>query len=592
MKNSPQISRIKKEVRLDVLSVVPGLAMGPAYHFRKFSFEIDDLNYPVESIQGEIERFRLACAKTSELLKKTKQLSSVIYDEQFLEIFESQIALLEDRIFLKEIETLIREKKHSAAFAVFSVFREKMNHFMGLENDYFRERSLDIQDLKHKILHAIFGLGTEYQISIPSIIFAEYLSPSDTIHFSRNLILGFVTDTGGKTSHAAILARALNLPYVINNQNLSRIVQTEDFVIVDAYSGQMIINPTPKTIESYRELKKKYTDIDLALKEEASLPARTLDGIEVEVMANVEFLNEIPDSHSHGAHGIGLLRTEGIFLEKDGLPDEEEQYQIYRRVSEEMVDKPVILRSLDAGGDKVLKDLNQPAEQNPFLGWRAIRFCLDERDVFKTQLRAILRANVNGNLKLLLPMVSCLREINETKNILEQIKSELRNEGQKFNENLELGIMIEIPAAAIMSDIFAREVDFLSFGTNDLTQYTLAVDRTNQQIARLFNDMHPAILRLMQMTIKNASHLNKEISICGELAANPHAVPVLLGLGLRKLSMSPFMIPRIKKIIRSFKVSDCESFVNRLLTFPSGLQIIEETKKFFTDKISNKELLI
>jgi len=587
-----KLKRKKKEVRLEVLSVVPGLAMGPAYQFRKFSFEIDDLNYPIESIEGEIERFQQACIKTANILKKTKQLSSVIYDDQFLEIFESQIALLEDQIFLNEIEIFIREKRHSAAFAVFTVFREKMDYFMGLDNEYFRERSLDIQDLKHKILHAIFGVGTEYQISIPSVIFAEYLSPSDTIHFSRNLILGFVTDTGGKTSHAAILARSLNLPYVINNQSLSKIVQNEDFVIIDAYSGQMIINPTPKTIKSYKELKKKYIDIDLALKEEASLPARSLDGVEIEVFANVEFLNELADSHSCGSNGIGLFRTEGIFLEKDGLPDEEEQYQIYKRVSEEMVDKPVILRSLDAGGDKVLKDIDQPVEQNPFLGWRAIRFCLDERDVFKTQLRAILRANINGNLKLLLPMVSCLKEIEETKTILEQVRCDLRVAGKEFREEIDLGIMIEIPAAALMSDIFAKEVEFLSLGTNDLTQYTLAVDRTNQKIAKLFNDMHPAILRLMQITIKNAHHLNKEISICGELAANPIALPVLIGLGLRKLSMSPFMIPRIKKIIRSFTVSECESFVDHLLTLPSAIRIVEETKQFFNTKISNKDLLI
>ncbi len=546
MKNK-QIRHVKKEVRLEVLSVVPGLAMGPAYHFRKLSFEIDDLNYPIDSIEGEIERFQHACIKTANFLKKTKQLSSAIYDEQFLEIFESQIALLEDQIFLKEIENFIRENKNSAAFAVFTVFREKMDYFMGLDNEYFRERSMDIQDLKHKILHAIFGVGTEYQISIPSVIFAEYLSPSDTIHFNRNLILGFVTDTGGKTSHAAILARSLNLPYVINNQSLSKIVQTDDFVIIDAYSGQMIVNPTPKTIESYKVLKKKYIDIDLTLKEEAGLPARSLDGVEIDVLANVEFLNELPDVHSHGSNGIGLFRTEGIFLEKDGLPNEEEQYQIYKRVSEEMGEKPVILRSLDAGGDKVLKDIDQPEEQNPFLGWRAIRFCLDERDIFKTQLRAILRANISGNLKLLLPMVSCLREIKESKKILEEVKNELRRNGSEFREKIELGIMIEIPAAAIMSDIFAQEVDFLSFGTNDLTQYTLAVDRTNQKIARLFNDMHPAILRLMQMTINNAHNLNKEISICGELAANPTAIPVLIGLGLRKTEYESFYDSQDKK---------------------------------------------
>ena len=592
MTNKASKKSVKKQVMLDVVPIISGMAMGPAYSFRKMSFTINELDYPIESIDAEIERFRLACQKTLALLIKTKELSSTVYDDQFLEIFESQIALLDDRIFLSEIETHIRDKKSSAAMAVFTVFREKMDYFMGLQNEYFRERAMDIQDLKHKILHAIFGVGTEYQISVPSIIFADYLSPSDTVHFNRNLILGFVTDTGGRTSHAAIVARSLNLPYVINNQALSKIVKADDFIILDAHAGHIIINPAEKTVDSYNKLKKKYTRIDLELKKESSLPTVTQDGVPIEVSANVEFLNELAEAQSCGAQGIGLFRTEGIFLEKEGLPDEEEQYQVYRRASEELKDQTVIIRSLDAGGDKILKELDQPVEHNPFLGWRAIRFCLDEKEIFKTQLRAILRANINNNLKLLLPMVSCLREIHETKSVLEEVRHSLKKENIPFNNKIDLGIMIEIPSAALMSDVFAREVEFLSFGTNDLTQYTLAVDRTNQKIARYFNDMHPAILRLMQLTIKNARILKKEISICGEMAANPEAIPLLLGLGLRKLSISPNAIPRIKKIIRMLDAAACKSFVDRVITLPSAPEIQNEAKNFIKENIADKDLLI
>jgi len=592
MTNKSNTKNVKRQVMLDVVPIVAGMAMGPAYQFRKLSFTVNELDYPIESINAEIERFRLACHKTLTLLSKTKELSSAVYDDQFLEIFESQIALLDDDIFLSEIEAHIRDKKSSAAMAVFTVFREKMDYFMSLQNEYFRERAMDIQDLKYKILHAIFGVGTEYQISVPSVIFADYLSPSDTVHFNRNLILGFVTDTGGRTSHAAIVARSLNLPYVINNQALSKIVQADDFIILDAHAGHVVINPTEKTIGSYKKLKKKYTHIVQELKKESGLPTVTRDGIPIEISANVEFLNELAEAQSCGAQGIGLFRTEGIFLEKEGLPDEEEQYQVYRRASEELKDQTVIIRSLDAGGDKILKDLDQPVEQNPFLGWRAIRFCLDEKEIFKTQLRALLRANINNNLKLLLPMVSCLREIQETKSVLDEVRRALKQEGIPFNTNIELGIMIEIPSAALMSDVFAREVDFISFGTNDLTQYTLAVDRTNQKIARYFNDLHPAVLRLMQLTIKNARALRKEISICGEMAANPEAIPILLGMGLRKLSISPNAIPRIKKIIRLLDAAACEKFANRVITLPSAPEIQEEAKKFIEEKIADEDLLI
>lgn len=582
----------QKEVSLEAVPIVPGMAMGPVFQFRRLSFNIEDLDYDINSVKTEIHRFRSACKKTAQMLRKTQEMSSTIYDDQFREIFESQVALIEDNIFLQEIENRITQNQCSAAYAVFTVFHEKMDHFMSMENEYFRDRALDIQDLKHKILHAIFGIGTEYQISVPSVIFADYLSPSDTIHFNRNLILAIVTDTGGKTSHAAIVARSLNLPYVINDKNLSKIVQQKDFVIIDSYVGRVIINPLEKTLQSYRKLKKKYTTIESKLKKESALPATTIDGVNVDVYANVEFLHEISDVISSGASGIGLFRTEGIFLEKDKLPGEEEQYQIYRRFSEEMQGMPILLRTLDAGGDKILRDIDHPQEQNPFLGWRAIRFCIDEKDIFKTQLRAILRANILGNIQILIPMISCLGEIRETKKIIEEVSQELLSEGKEFFPDTEMGIMVEIPSAALMSDMFAREVDFMSIGTNDLTQYTLAVDRTNQKIARLFNDMHPAVLRLMQITIINARKNGIEVSLCGEMAANPEAIPVLLGLGLRKLSISPFMIPRIKKVIRMCNISECEALVEQLLTLPSFLEVDEKAQLFYNSKVSNSNLLL
>jgi phosphoenolpyruvate-protein phosphotransferase len=308
-------------------------------------------------------------------------------------------------------------------------------------------------------------------------------------------------------------------------------------------------------------------------------------------MANVEFYHELEEASAVGAHGIGLFRTEGIFLGREGLPDEEEQYQVYRKFSERLGDLPLILRTIDTGGDKVISELEGFEELNPFLGWRGIRFCLAEPEIFKTQLRAVLRANVNKNIKILIPMISCLREIEQTKILIEEAKGELRQRGSDFHPHIEIGIMIETPSAVIMLDLFASQVDFLSIGTNDLTQYTLAVDRTNSKISNLFSDMHPAVLRLMQKTLQTTSQKRIDISICGEMAGNPQAIPILLGLGLRTLSLNPYAIPKIKKIIRSLSIVACEQLVKELLTLPTAIDVELKAGEFFQTNVPASEIL-
>jgi phosphotransferase system enzyme I (PtsI) len=575
----------KTESVFDALCVSPGMAMGPAFHFRKMAFELDDLNYNVSDIDHEIHVFKNACQATIDQLRETQSLSQHLYGEEFVEIFESQIVFLEDQILLAEIEEMIRTEVCSAAYAVFNVFHAKREHFLNLENEYFRDRAIDLLDLKQKLLHTIFGVGTEYQLTVPSVVFAESLSPSDTVHFNRNLILGFVTDTGGRTSHVSIIAQSMQVPYMINDHHLARNCPSGETVILDGYDKKIIFNPSKKTVAGFHTRKKQKAEIRDHLISESALPTETVDKIAVEVHANVEFLQEVKKVKEFNAAGIGLFRTEGIFLEKASLPEEEEQYQIYRKFSVAMKEQPIILRTVDVGGDKLVKNVGAEDEMNPFLGWRAIRFCIDEPDIFKMQLRAILRANVNGNIKIMLPMVSCVEEIRITRKLIEESQEELAAAGTKYYPNPSIGVMIETPSAALMSDVLLEEVDFASIGSNDLTQYTLAVDRTNMKIARLFNDLHPAVLRLMKTTIDNGNKLGKEISLCGEMAGNPLALPVLLGLGFRKLSVSPYLIPKVKKIIRSLEITDCRALVGEVVLLGTAREVENQCRKFLKNKL-------
>ncbi len=584
-------NKIKQtEFKAECLS--PGIAIGPALVFNKISMNLDELNYKISDIGKELEMFNRACSDTIENIRRTKKLSKKIYQKQFDEIFDGQIAILEDKIFLDEIKQKIKKKKKTAAFAIRNVFQSKKEHFLNLDNEYFRDRALDIGDLKQKLLYAIFGVSTDYQLSVPSIIFADVLTPSDTIHFNRNLILGFVTDTGGRTSHASIMAKSLHIPSVVNTENLSKIIKTGDFVIIDGYSGKIYVNPVQKTIDKCLKKKKQFDEYHSSLLAESQLPAVTKDNVEIKLLANVEFIDELREVKINGGSGIGLYRTEGLYFEQGELPSEEIQYKLYKKFSMKMGDQTVIIRTFDAGGDKIFKDLNSAPENNPFLGWRGIRVCLDETELFKTQLRAIYRANVNGNMKILLPMICCIRELQLAKNIIAEVKGELNRKKIKHFPETEIGIMVETPAVALMADVFMDEVDFFSIGTNDLTQYTLAVDRTNTKISKLFNDLHPAVLRLVNNTIKTCGKHNKEVSICGEIAGNPIAVAVLIGLGVRILSISPVLIPKIKKIIREVTISESEKLVKNIFRCGNALEVKEKATRFFNNRISEKKYLM
>jgi phosphoenolpyruvate-protein phosphotransferase (PTS system enzyme I) len=583
--------KIKKQSEFDALSLSPGIAMGPSFLFRRFTIDLDEYDYKVTDITKEINIFSKACESTRKNLLYTQQLSKKLYEGEFSDVFESQVAILEDTIFLQEIENDIKNGKKSAAVAISEIFKKKKEHFLNLDNEYFRDRALDIADLKQKLLHEIFGIGTDYQLSVPSIIFAEMLTPSDTIHFNRNLILGFVTDTGGKTSHASIMAKSLHIPSVVNSDNLSKLIKSGDYLILDGYAGKIYVNPSQENIDECIERKSKFEDHRAGLVKESKLPSKTIDNEKIKVYANVEFFDELDEVNSNGGEGIGLFRTEGLFFERDEIPSEEEQYVLYKKFADKLKDQPIILRTVDAGGDKLIKDINRAQENNPFLGWRGIRVYIDEPELFKNQLRAIMRSNLHGNVKILLPMVSCIRELFKAKEIIEEVKIQLKKDKIKFNPDTELGIMIETPAAAMMIDIYLNEVDFFSIGTNDLTQYTLAVDRTNMKIAKLFNDTHPAVLRLIKNVVEFCNKNNKEVSVCGELAGNPKAIAILLGMGVRILSVSPILIPEIKKIIRSLSLGDCKNLADTVLCCNDALEVNEKANKFFEDKIPGYEYL-
>lgn len=586
------MNKSSRQSEIDALILSPGIAMGPAFLFRRIAIDIEEYNYIVTDVEKEINIFHKACNSSKENLIYTKQLSAKLYGDQFSEILESQVAILDDNIFLQEIENEIKDEKRSAAVAISNVFKKKKEYFLNLDNEYFRDRALDIADLKQKLLLEIFGIGTDYQLSVPSIIFSETLTPSDTVLFNRNLILGFVTDTGGKTSHASIMAKSLHIPSVVNNESLSKIIKSDDYVIIDGYIGKIYINPSQMTIDECITRKSKFEDHRAVLLQETNLPCLTTDNEKVKIYANVEFFDELNEVQINGGEGIGLFRTEGLFFEHESIPSEEEQYLLYRKFSEKLKDLPIILRTVDAGGDKLIKDLNQPQENNPFLGWRGIRVCLDEPEIFISQLRAILRSNMEGNIKILIPMISCIRELRKAKEIIEQVKNQLKKEEIQFNSNTQLGIMIETPAAAMMADIYMKEVDFLSIGTNDLTQYTLAVDRTNMKISKLFNDMHPAVLRFIKNVVEISNHNTKEISVCGELAGNPRAIAILLGLGVRILSVSPILIPEIKKIVRSISIKDCKILIDDILCSEDAFEVNEKANNFFEEKIPNYKYLV
>jgi len=496
--------RILREIKLTGIPTSPGIAMGPIYIFRPFQLNISELEGTVDNVERELELFDNAIEKVLRQLDNAQKSSEAYYKDQFSEIFESQKAFLKDSVLINEIKQEIVRSKCSAAFAISKILSEKSEHFINLESQYFRERAYDIIDLKQKLVNALLGIDVDYQLSTPAIVVAEMLSPADTVNFNRNFILGFLTDKGGRTSHAAIMARGLRIPAVVNRYNLSQVLHEDDYLILDGFTGAIIINPTEETKKEYEARQLAFKKFEERLYQEIDQPTITQDNVHIELLANIEFVHEVNDARINKAEGIGLFRTESFFIEKKAMPNEEQQFQYYKQVVEQMNGHEVTIRVLDLGGDKIIPQQEESNELNPFLGWRAIRFLLDRPTIFKTQLRAILRASAFGKVKVLIPMISAVEEVKKTLQLLEEVKSALKADHIPFDEGIEIGVMIETPAAAMMADLLAQYVDFFSIGTNDLTQYVLAIDRTNEKVSKYFSTFNPAVLHFVERTIQAA----------------------------------------------------------------------------------------
>ncbi len=590
MKNNKS-KKIRREIVLKGLPTSPGIGIGPAYIFRPFQINISELEARVEDVEQEIRLFDNAIRKVMKQLETAQRSSELYYQDQFSEIFESQKAFLQDSVLINEIKQEIQRSHCSAAQAVSKVLSEKSEYFINLENRYFRERAYDIIDLKQKLVNALLGIDVDYQLSSPAIVVAEMLSPADTVNFNRNLILGFLTDKGGRTSHAAIMARGLRIPAVVNRYNLSQILHDDDYLILDGFTGAIIINPTEETRNKYEQKKEEFEAFEKRLFLEIEQPTVTKDNCRVHLLANIEFAHEVSDARINQAEGIGLFRTESLFIEKQTMPSEEQQFHYYKQVVEQMEGKEVTIRVLDLGGDKLLPSHEYHLEMNPFLGWRAIRFLLDRPNIFKTQLRAILRASAFGKVQILIPMVSSVDEVLKVKEILSDVQASLKSEKIPFDPHIKLGVMIETPAAAILAETLANYVDFFSIGTNDLTQYVLAMDRTNEMVSKNFNTFNPAVLNFVERSIKAAQKKGIEVTLCGEFAAIPEAIPLLLGMGLRHFSMNPFSIAGAKKIIRSLSLRECKALYRKVKKMHTTQEIERECLHFVEQKIEDLEYL-
>ena len=558
------------------IPVSPGVAMGRVLVLhREDFFSVPEARIQMSDIPNEIARFEEALTKTrAELLSIRRKISDEIGHEHS-DIFNAHLLILEDRTLIEDVIHKIKEEKTVVEYAFSAVIQRYFHAFLQIDDEYLRERVSDIRDIGRRILKNLMGHEKDIlsDLKDPVIVIAHDLSPSDTATMDKKNVIAFATDIGGPTSHTAIMARSLEIPAIVGLDRVSKEVVNGDMVIVDGTKGDIIIDPDLDTIDKFTKEEKRLSELITELDKLKTLPAQTTDGHRVMLAANIEFPDEIPSVLAHGAEGIGLYRTEYFYLNRLDLPLEDEQYEAYKTVAEKMNPQSVVIRTLDLGGDKFLSSLDFPREMNPFLGWRAIRFCLTHVHIFKAQLRAVLRASAHGNLKIMFPMISSLTELQQAKKILLEVQADLKQAGIPFDEKIPVGAMIEIPSAALISDILAKECNFFSIGSNDLIQYSLAVDRGNEKIAYLYEPTHPAILKLIHQVIQNAKHAGIESSICGEMGGDPLAALLLIGLGIDSISASAFVLPKVKQAIRLVSHSLLKDIAAKSLTFSTGKEV-------------------
>jgi phosphoenolpyruvate-protein phosphotransferase (PTS system enzyme I) len=568
-------------IELKGIAASPGIAIGRTFFLDKEEFAVKKHEIDKNDVKSEIARLDEAIDKSRlELIEIKKRITGSV-GRKNAKIFDAHLLLFKDPLFIGKIHNRIRKELLGAEYSVWITTEELSKIFLQSGDSLVSERAVDIHDVSRRVLRNLLGRARKILASLEEevVVVAADLAPSDTAQMRKERVTAFVTDMGGRTSHVAIMARSLEIPAVVGLKEITERVEPGDLLIVDGDTGTVIVNPSGEVLSRYEEEKKEISILKKELTKLKDVSARTIDGCEIKLLANIEVPEEAESAIQHGAQGVGLYRTEFLYLNRYDLPGEEEQFEAYKHVASLMKSYPVIIRTLDLGGDKFLSHFNLAPEINPSLGCRGIRLCLERTDIFKVHLRAILRASVFGNLKIMYPLISGIEELRRANQILEEVKQELVSGGIDFNRNMDVGIMVEVPSAAITSDLLAKECKFFSLGTNDLIQYSLAIDRVNEKIAYLYEPLHPGVLRLIKGVIDTAHSAGINIGMCGEMAGDPLFIKVLIGMGLNEFSMSSISIPTIKEIIRNISLAEAKELTLKVMSFSSAEEIENFLKK-------------
>ena len=579
------------------IGVSPGIAIGRAVIIERREAEVFRVPIRAEDVSPEVNRFLEALEKTRDELAELKQKVSRSMGDEYASIFEAHSLMVSDPSFADKVVQKIESEQVNAEWALAEVQEELQARFKSFDDEYLREREADVKDVADRVQTNLQGIAHHdlSEIKHDVIILADDLTPSATIHFNRRPIVGFATEAGGRTSHTSIIAKSLFMPAVIGVPRLIKTIDNDEMVIVDGYEGTLIVNPTQAMIAEYQSRVLRHEEAETKLLENRTQPALTKDNHQLTLQANIELVEELQDALRFGAEGIGLYRSEFLYMSKSPmLPTEEEHLQLYRALAEGLAPRDCVIRTFDLGGKKLAREVIGSREDNPVLGLRGLRLCMKHRDMFRTQLRALLRASVVGNLKIMFPLVSGVQELRQVKSLIRELKDELDSEGLEYNPNLKIGIMIEVPSAAMIADILAQEADFFAIGTNDLIQYSLAIDRSNENVSYLYEPLHPALLRLIKGVIDAGKAAGIPVSMCGEMASDPIYAIVLIGLGLEIFSMNPSSIPIIKNIARSVRYRDCRRIAEMALQKKTAQEIeefvIESVAMRFPEGLINKSV--